>query len=255
MRTRCPQCNTVFNITQQQLNLADGHVRCSQCQAVFDGYIGMTEDDNDLEPPELDEIVSSNGDKGNKVDIDPNRPSTPHSLIYPELLEDDYNIPLWRRALRKIFWTTACLLLLALLLLQYAYYQRAELVEHPQIGRYISQACDLATPYCSIPIKRSLTELQLESRHVYSHPNVAGALVVSATFSNQAKFNQPYPLLVVSMSNIRGQEVAARQFQPEEYLPAETDIEAGMPPGGSASFSLEIQDPGEEAMAFELDFL
>lgn len=33
--TRCPQCNTAFRVTQNQLAVADGVVRCGSCLAVF----------------------------------------------------------------------------------------------------------------------------------------------------------------------------------------------------------------------------
>lgn len=33
--TRCPQCNTAFRVTENQLSVADGVVRCGSCLAVF----------------------------------------------------------------------------------------------------------------------------------------------------------------------------------------------------------------------------
>jgi predicted Zn finger-like uncharacterized protein len=35
--TSCPSCRTVFRVTQQQLELRGGRVRCGHCQSVFDG--------------------------------------------------------------------------------------------------------------------------------------------------------------------------------------------------------------------------
>lgn len=35
MHTQCPECNTVFRITAEQLNAAGGRVRCGECHAVF----------------------------------------------------------------------------------------------------------------------------------------------------------------------------------------------------------------------------
>jgi predicted Zn finger-like uncharacterized protein len=35
--TRCPGCRTIFRVTDQQLALRDGQVRCGHCKHVFDG--------------------------------------------------------------------------------------------------------------------------------------------------------------------------------------------------------------------------
>ena len=36
LATRCPACDTVFRVVQDQLKVADGWVRCGRCEAVFD---------------------------------------------------------------------------------------------------------------------------------------------------------------------------------------------------------------------------
>lgn len=46
--TRCPQCNTAFRVTPNQLAVADGVVRCGSCLAVFRAidYKAINEDDD-----------------------------------------------------------------------------------------------------------------------------------------------------------------------------------------------------------------
>jgi len=41
MRTRCPECGTVFRVTSEQLRLKAGKVRCGQCQAIFNAFDGL----------------------------------------------------------------------------------------------------------------------------------------------------------------------------------------------------------------------
>jgi predicted Zn finger-like uncharacterized protein len=36
LATRCPHCETVFRLQQDQLTLHDGLVRCGHCRQVFD---------------------------------------------------------------------------------------------------------------------------------------------------------------------------------------------------------------------------
>ena len=38
MRTRCPECGTIFRVTSEQLRRKAGKVRCGQCQAVFNAF-------------------------------------------------------------------------------------------------------------------------------------------------------------------------------------------------------------------------
>ena len=35
--TRCPACKTVFRVTDEQLAMRQGRVRCGHCKTVFDG--------------------------------------------------------------------------------------------------------------------------------------------------------------------------------------------------------------------------
>lgn len=38
MRTRCPECGTVFRVTSEQLRRKAGKVRCGHCQAIFNAF-------------------------------------------------------------------------------------------------------------------------------------------------------------------------------------------------------------------------
>lgn len=49
--TRCPHCQTCFKIVADQLRVADGWVRCGQCQQIFDAAAHV------LQPPPAPELV------------------------------------------------------------------------------------------------------------------------------------------------------------------------------------------------------
>ncbi len=36
--TQCPHCDTVFQVSDEQLQVAQGRVRCGRCQGVFDAH-------------------------------------------------------------------------------------------------------------------------------------------------------------------------------------------------------------------------
>lgn len=44
MHTRCPHCQTVFNVNPEQLRSANGMVRCGHCMDTFNGVLGLSED-------------------------------------------------------------------------------------------------------------------------------------------------------------------------------------------------------------------
>ncbi|MEJ2115208.1 MAG: zinc-ribbon domain-containing protein, partial [Gammaproteobacteria bacterium] len=37
MYTKCPECRAVFRVTTEQLNMAEGLVRCGICDSIFNG--------------------------------------------------------------------------------------------------------------------------------------------------------------------------------------------------------------------------
>lgn len=43
MYTRCPECNTVFRIAREQLEAADGEVRCGHCSGIFNALDALSE--------------------------------------------------------------------------------------------------------------------------------------------------------------------------------------------------------------------
>lgn len=49
MRTRCPVCATVFRVTSEQLRLKAGKVRCGHCQAVFNAFDELQQDESFVE--------------------------------------------------------------------------------------------------------------------------------------------------------------------------------------------------------------
>ncbi|MFB0936789.1 MAG: DUF3426 domain-containing protein [Propionivibrio sp.] len=53
MRTRCPECQTVFRVTPEQLKARAGKVRCGHCQSVFNALDTLLEDQSAATAPAL----------------------------------------------------------------------------------------------------------------------------------------------------------------------------------------------------------
>ncbi len=165
-------------------------------------------------------------------------------------LEDDEDAPRDKRS--TALWGGLIALLGLILLGQVAYLKRDVLAQVPSLRPAVAQLCALTG--CELPPLRDLAAIQIESRDVRSHPERPNALVVNATFVNTADFPQPFPVMRLRFTDIQGRVVAERQFQPHEYLGRDIDIERGMPPGVPIHITLEIADPGQEAVNFEFDF-
>ena len=173
-------------------------------------------------------------------------PGIPHALR--EDLERSGTRP--RSTARTLAWGSACLALILLLGAQVAYQERYQLLAMETLEPWVRAAC--APLDCQLPERRDLTALRIAQRQVASHPYQPDALMVTALIENRAGFAQPHPVVELTFMDVMGRPLAARRFQPLDYLPGPT---APIPAGQSAELRLELKDPGGDAVAFEFRFL
>ena len=150
-------------------------------------------------------------------------------------------------------WAVTNIALIVVLLGQYAYFNRNDLSQYPELRPWLTQFC--AVMPCNTPLQRDVSHINLTNRIVQSHPSRPNALLIDATLVNSADFPQPYPLLEIRFSDLGNQLVAGRRFRPSEYLPAGTSLQAGMPPHQPVHITLEIVDPGKDAVSFQFELL
>lgn len=150
-------------------------------------------------------------------------------------------------------WSVANLALMAVLVIQFAYFNRDNLVRYTQWRPALEKMCHYTG--CILPLQSDITKITLINRELRSHPRVANALLVTATLVNTASFSQPYPMLQLSLSDFSGRTVAMRRFQPVEYIGKAAEINGGMQPGQPIEVSLELADPGKAAVGFEFTFI
>ena len=72
MHTRCPHCQTIFNVSAEQLRLAHGMVRCGQCMGTFDGLVDLSEEglgdpEAPVEPTPPEEPVATVAQHGDRA--------------------------------------------------------------------------------------------------------------------------------------------------------------------------------------------
>ena len=105
-----------------------------------------------------------------------------------------------------------------------------------------------------MPLVKDTSKIVMINRSVRPHPGVEGTLLITAIFRNEADHAQPFPIVEVTLSDLRGQRIGMRRFEPQEYLETGNDIEQGMQPMTLVPVTLEVIEPESEAPDFLFDF-
>lgn len=150
-------------------------------------------------------------------------------------------------------WTTVALALtavaLALLLgAQLINRNRDTLAEHTTFGGTLRAV--YAKLGLELPVPADLADYQLRQWGATGDPAANGSLRVRASILNAAAAVQPYPWLRLTLTDRFGRRVGARDFAPREYLGKPAGL---MAPGQRTDVTIQIVDPGKDAVGFEID--
>jgi len=251
MQTECPHCHSIFEMNLEQLNQANGQVRCGFCLAIFEASpIEATANDKNTitsNEPEIEDQTPAEDELKEEL------PRVLPDVIPPELRAES------RAGKPRFAHLETTLLSLGIIfsilagIIQYSYYHRYQLVQHNNLRPWLIKLCDITG--CDLPEPRDPKRIELSSKNIFSHPNTPNALMISATVVNQAEFEQAFPLLELHFEDIRGKAIAGRRFTPEEYLGIPSEEISKMEPGNPVPFNIEIIDPGQDIISYEFDFL
>jgi predicted Zn finger-like uncharacterized protein len=265
MYAQCSECLTIYKVRADALVQGRGRVRCGSCGAEFDTLATLT----DELPPEPYTTLKRRSVSGTLVQLNmpAARPQSQQRELFVEFDEAKARrdakqaTPAFTRPRRPLApgpsagwgWIVGSIALLLGLGAQAAWAARERLLAEPQVLEFVMAACERLG--CSLPAVPDRSRIVLTARDVRPHPSVPAALIISASMINQAPFAQPFPTVEITLSDVNERRIALRRFAPEEYLGDLRAMAAGLPAGGSASLSLEVEDPGKDAVAFEFRFL
>lgn len=150
-------------------------------------------------------------------------------------------------------WTVLSVLAAAVLVGQYAWFNFDNLARSPQWRPAYQQACEVLG--CKLPSRTDISKLRGANLVVRSHPEYSNTLIVDAILFNEARYPQPFPDLELRFSALDGKPVASRRFQPREYLQGDLRDMDTMPTNTPLHISLEIVDPGNKAVNYNLRLL
>lgn len=262
MYAQCPECLTVFSLNTETLAQARGRVVCGHCETEFDALSSLSDQ---LPPEPFQQLSPRTPYAPPRLDLAVYRPRPDAPAVTEPASEPHHDIedfstlvvaPRFARKKesngRRWPWVTACIVLLSALGAQVAWAKRDVLISDLTVGTMLRQAC--SSLGCQLPLVQDTRQLSLLARDVQAHPSVEGALLITASLSNDASFAQPYPVVAITLSDVNGKRLAMRRLRPTEYLGDIATLQRGLAPGGSAAIVLEVEDPGGKAVAFEFGF-
>jgi predicted Zn finger-like uncharacterized protein len=155
-----------------------------------------------------------------------------------------------RRWYQRKLWSNLVIIMSVLLFVQIAYFK----------FDYFSRVEPYRTAYlfvcpllgCEVPSLVDTSQILATNLIVRNHPTIGSALMVDAILINNAPFEQPFPDLVLSFSKLDETPVASRRFTPKEYLAGELAGMRYIPQGQPVHITLEIADPGPDAVNYTL---
>ncbi len=283
MQTSCPECRTAFRVSQEQLGLRRGLVRCGKCNAVFNAYDTLLPElaEPPLAPPEAmpdalsdvsseaavlpelsqygwddeitpippdmvessmaAEVVSVGTGKNTETlaDFVSAPPAeTSESILLSELPNRRHvrpALPLWKR----LSYLLAAIVLLVLLVFQIAYFLRAELVAALPASRPALES--FCHPLgCAVPLPRELGRQAITASNLEHDPEQKSRVRLTFLLTNRTGQAQAWPVVSLTLTDVREAPVAQKLFPPETYLPKDADVRSGMADGSEREVRLEL---------------
>jgi predicted Zn finger-like uncharacterized protein len=240
--TGCPNCATKFRLTPEQLEIAEGMVRCGKCMGVFNAS------DNKIEVPQA-------SSEELKEELNEETKALP---VITELLHNEFDqqqTAIKDKTPNRVIAKLIIILLGAIVLAaQYSYFFSRELSQTEAYRKPLSSFCEHLG--CSLDLFRDIDKHRVRQFMVQSDPNQPGALVVDLIIENRAQFHQPFPKIALRFADMQNQTVAERVFLAREYLahnstslPAKPKL---IPKGKQRRVNFRLVDPGIKAVNYSV---
>lgn len=255
MLTRCPDCETTFRVTPEQLKARQGRVRCGQCQGVFNALETLIEEAPAIAAP-IEEPAPEPAAEAEETAVPPaptpeetpevpaaaETPAEPETLVdYEPTLDDIFPPEAPRR--RAWPWVLGSLLALLALSVQALFHYRVELaVLLPESRPALKAMCK--TFGCDLPLPRKVELVGIETSDLHPDPADATRLQLVATLKNRAPFAQEYPHLELTLTDTADKALLRKVLAPVDYLPPGKSPAPGFAAGGdlAVSLALEVKD-------------
>lgn len=195
-------------------------------------------------PELIDDDLSEN------LQAEPNSASNPyHALGHEPIAVRQRPSRGW---LSKTVWFLVIIGLVGALVSQVVYFQFDRLSSIPELRPFYEKGCELAG--CELKPLVAVDRIQSRKLVVRTAPEDRNSLIVDAVILNDAEFEQPFPAIGLTFSNLNGDVVAQSLFTPEEYLAGDARELSAMPPNTPVRIAITIRDPGRDAVNYNISF-
>ena len=223
LTTRCRHCGRLFPVYATQLKVDRARVPCPQCGKRFDAVAGL-----------IDEHVPT-ADDGGRFRHPAHRTSavpltTPASGLEP---------PARRRRWRVWLGALAVVVLGLGLAAQAAWWGRGELLRRPQVHAALTKLCPALG--CEVPLPRLPGTIEILQSTLTADPSLPDALRLQLDLVSRAEVPQRAPVLQLELYDPAGTLLAARRFDPPEYLVGDAiSGDLGLPPDHAVQVALDM---------------
>jgi predicted Zn finger-like uncharacterized protein len=220
--THCPQCETAFKVSPQQLELAKGWVRCGRCSHVFEAALHFETQANipaaplpSADAPALFRAAMAPAVAANDV-----KPSVQSAQA------DDTDAAL------PLKWVVSAGVLVLALLMQLLVAQRNWLAaEEPALRPLLSAMCA-----CEVTWPREPDAVLIESSSFTENPD--GGYIVQLRLKNTQHHAVAMPALELSLTDLQDQVLVRRVFTADE-LSAKDHVQALRDVRSTLNFDLD----------------
>lgn len=153
----------------------------------------------------------------------------------------------------RYFWASLNVLALLLVFIQIATFKFDDWAKHQGFRPYYAQACHITG--CILPNLQDVSKIKIDNMLVINHPQKQGILLVDANLQNRAKFDQLFPTLMLTFTNLNNELISKFEFPPSTYVGGELAGKSLMPPKHPIHITLEIEDPGEDAVNYQISIV
>ncbi len=260
MKTQCPACKAVTDVSTADLRASYGMYRCSRCSHEFDAFEHVHSPLVDRiakrtpkpvqitkEPEVIQDVADDmHSDDSDAAIIDEFMQDVgSHSITHDTAIEEMKAAPVKSGNGWAAFFT---IILVLVVLGQFAWIKRAEILRLPA-AQPLCAYLD-----CSVAEQRNPNAFRVLSRELEADKTDARLLTLSLSFRNYADFAQRAPQMQLSLIDSVNSVLLRRTLAPSEYLPREIDAEKLIEPGQKIDIQLSIEDPGPQASGFTIDF-
>jgi predicted Zn finger-like uncharacterized protein len=277
--TRCPSCRTVFRVTDEQLAMREGQVRCGHCRTPFDGIDCLVslaahpvEDDaaideaaqgpatvklreyRDVEPAaDADAAAAADREAEIAAEIaraeeaatptqDEGGAGTGQAVEAVAPATAALAAPEARpprRPRRTALYGAVAVVLVVALASQAIFHYRDWLVARFPAARPLLTQA-CAYLGCVVRPPRAITELAIEASDLQADPAHKGLLTMTATLRNRGAVGLAYPHLELTLTDAQDQVVARRALAPADYAGGTADLAAGIPANAEVAVKVFI---------------